>query len=48
VTNLGPDFYYWGKEIDNRVQQESSFDIAPTPSAVTVAFSEACSLPAFD
>lgn len=35
-----PRLFYWGKEIDNGVQQESSFDIAPTPSAGTVSFSE--------
>ena len=33
-----PRLFYWGKEIDNGVQQESSFDIAPTPSAETVSF----------
>lgn len=32
--------FYWGKEIDNGLQQESSFDVPPTPSAETVSFSE--------
>ncbi|WP_245393263.1 hypothetical protein [Pantoea agglomerans] len=32
--------FYWGKKIDNGVQQESSFNIAPTPSAETASFSE--------
>ncbi len=40
MTNLGPDFITGVREVDNGVQQQSSFDIAPTPSAETVAFSE--------